>query len=746
MVEKGDNMKRYLYTIIAAAIMLLVGVSCSDKEGEGSGQDASETIVNVDVIMPESMRSQYKSVIDMAQQNISSAQQSLDKKVILNLRYHDEDKEDIDQLAKQLLESSNGDTCNAVIGPFRDNNAKTMLGHVAKKDLPVILPTCTNTELQRIYSRSKNIWFLTESTTTQCEIMLHCIHQLYGTSAETALVHSNDTIGKTYQDYFGRFATELKLDVAPKGICVYQEGNNTDYRNLLQYIRTENHFTTVCMALSKVSDLKTALDSLNKIKNVEIPFINIAEGNRSIMNELDKPAYAITPLYSPTSGFAISYNNITGEYPLFGEAQIYDALSIVALGAAKRLGAKDKQTLYIRGEKVDAPKGEEIPAFNDWMRATVADDSGDESNWTATGLNIAFRSLGEGSGCNVTGATGTLDFDTTTGTKILNTYYGWIYFSGEAAPTLIAYLSTSGQGEGSYISTKSTWEWELFVNQQFDQSSVDYMPIQTPCLDHWALLITPSTKWENYRHQADVFAIYQLLRSHGYPTDHIITISEDNLATSSKNAGYDGQIFIEKDGKDVRSGCKVDYHFSDLTRDDIKDIMLGKRSTHLPKVFETTKNSNIFVFWSGHGSASDGALWGDADARYCFGSDRMREIVTEMKKDSLYRRMMMVVETCYSGLWGKALEGVNDLVVLTSANEIESSHADGYDEDRRIFYRNAVTKTFYDELIKSGSGGVSLLEFYNKLAKTTTDSHVRLYNESHYGSVYSNYMDEFFPE
>lgn len=738
-------MKRNLYTIIFAVIMLMVGVSCSDKDGDGTTLDSSETVVNVDIIMPENMQSQYKNIIDWALQNMTLAQQGLDKKIRLSLRYHDEDKENLDILGKQL--TSNDNTSHAVIGPFNDYNAKILLGYLANKNIPVMLPTYTNPELQRIYSRSKNIWFLSESTTTQCEIMLHCIKQLDGEASSSALVYSNDTIGKSYLSYFGRFATELKVGVLPKGICAYQEGGNADFSNLLQHIQ-EYSYARVCLALSKANDTKTVIDSLYKAnKYIHIPFLNITEGNRTVLKEMAHPTFVITPLYSPKSGFAISYYTKFKAYPLFGEAQIYDALSIIALGAAKRLGAKDQTNLYVRNEKVTPPAGEDIPALNDWMRATVANDSGDETNWNATGLTIGFRNFSKGEVCNVTGATGTLDFDVYSGTNILNTYYGWLYFDGKSSsPALIEYLTTSTQEGGSAISTTSTWQWDLLEKQVFDPNGVDYIAQLTPCTDYWALLITPSTKWSNYRHQADVFAIYQLLRSRGYSDDHIITINEDNLATCSKNAGYEGKIYIEKNGKDVRSGCKVDYHFSDLTRDDIKDIMLGNSSTRLPKVFNTTHSSNIFVFWSGHGGAIDGPLWGDDDAKYSFGTERIKQIVSQMNEERKYRRMMMVVETCYSGLWGKALEGIDNLVVLTSANDIESSHADGYDDNRYIFYRNAFTKTFYDELSVTSANELTLLDFYKKLAKSTKDSHAGLYNESHYGSVYTNYLYDFFPQ
>ena len=112
----------------------------------------------------------------------------------------------------------------------------------------------------------------------------------------------------------------------------------------------------------------------------------------------------------------------------------------------------------------------------------------------------------------------------------------------------------------------------------------------------------PSTTWANYRHQADAFAMYQLLRQSGYDDDHIILIIEDNLASNPQNV-YPGQIFIERTSAagagdalandDVRKGAVVDYHFSDLRREDIADILMGKASSRLPHVIRPDSASNV---------------------------------------------------------------------------------------------------------------------------------------------------------
>ena len=181
------------------------------------------------------------------------------------------------------------------------------------------------------------------------------------------------------------------------------------------------------------------------------------------------------------------------------------------------------------------------------------------------------------------------------------------------------------------------------------------MSVDLPAVtDHWAVVISPSTSWANYRHQADAFAMYQTLRRHGYDDDHIVLIVEDNLANDERNV-FPGKIFVERSDNpnetdplvndDVRKDAVVDYHFTDLQRDDLADIMLGRQSDRLPQVIHPTRTSDVLFFWSGHGGHGEGPLWGNEDARG-FGIDRFKGIVSGMAGN--YRRMMFSIETCFS--------------------------------------------------------------------------------------------------
>lgn len=104
--------------------------------------------------------------------------------------------------------------------------------------------------------------------------------------------------------------------------------------------------------------------------------------------------------------------------------------------------------------------------------------------------------------------------------------------------------------------------------------------------------------------------------------------------------------------------------------------------------------------------------------------------------------MMLAIETCYSGHWGLALEGLPDVVVLTAATPYESSKADVFDHTLGVYLSNAFSRTIRRQINESND--ICIYDLYRELVRTTPGSHVSLYNQKEYGSVYTESMNEFF--
>ena len=760
-------MKYYKYLF---ATIIAVGLwACSDKDDDEKSPVinvvAIDTItVNVDVVLPASIQEQWKNTFDWALENIAKAQMVDKTQVHLKLRYHDEDKENLDDLAYKLTHPDEGeDTCHAIIGPYHSEHATTFLSYAAQNRLPVLMPTCASDELQRMNSRNTYAWFLTESDITQCEIMFSAIKTMKG--SDVVLLYSDDSYGKSFYNWFNFLATENGLNILGSGAKAYQ--SDDDLYDFFEETATEadGRNVVVCLALSNPKDIvdvsvkmeEFCSDPPEDLEPVFTLFCSDTALSEDVVYSNQMMFFiGISPVASMNSGFNQIYRQRYGRLPYNGEAQVYDALSLIALGAAHQ--ATSPENCLVNGKQVVYSSKPYGPVLTDYMRSVVTDLTGESGQWNDAGLATAFHAILNGSTASLYGATGNLVFDEDSNTKILYTnYMVWTVderYTGENIDEKvmpICYLSTGGSSTSA--STTSIWEREKQFNASFDQSiNVDHhLPTVT---DHWAVVISPSTTWGNYRHQADAFAMYQTLRQHGYDDDHIVLIVEDNLANDSRNSKFNGQIFVERSddpnihddlvNMDVRQGAVVDYHFSEITPEDVGDIMLGKQSERLPKVIHPTSTSDVFFFWSGHGGSREGPLWGNEDAHSYFGKERIKNIVTQMDEADMYRRLMFSIETCFSGQWGEALTGIPDVIVLTAANPRETSKADVHNSDIGVFLSNAFARTFRKYINQNNR--ISLRDLYMELAKTTNGSHVSIYNERNYGSVYTNNMLDFFPK
>ena len=112
-----------------------------------------------------------------------------------------------------------------------------------------------------------------------------------------------------------------------------------------------------------------------------------------------------------------------------------------------------------------------------------------------------------------------------------------------------------------------------------------------------------------------------------------------------------------------------------------------------------------------------------------------------MNAEGKYRRMMLAIETCYSGKWGEAIEGIPDVIAITAASPYETSKADVHDRDLGVYLSNAFARTFRQVIIRNPS--VNIYDLYRELARTTTGSHVSVYNQRNYGSVYEETVREY---
>ena len=99
--------------------------------------------------------------------------------------------------------------------------------------------------------------------------------------------------------------------------------------------------------------------------------------------------------------------------------------------------------------------------------------------------------------------------------------------------------------------------------------------------DNWAVLVAGSNTWSNYRHQADVFHAYQILKKNGFSQDRIITFAYDDIADNIKNP-FKGKVFnkpsYKQAGVDVYDGVVIDYKGTHVSPTVFLDVLEGNKT------------------------------------------------------------------------------------------------------------------------------------------------------------------------
>lgn len=690
--------------------LIIVGVfitSCSDDDDGSSRLQTEWTTYKLAVILPygEGMQERWQRLSDWAASTIVSAQTGMEHGVKLELEWYDEEKVDIADCVSAL---ANCEDVAAVIGPFYSAHtniaAKLLYG---KKPL---LTTSSSADLVRKYSKNSTLWALTETDITQCEVLLSKA-LMYG-ARKVGMIASPDIYGQTFIDWFAFQACELGLEVG--SVVEYDPSTlSADMNRLL----ADDCDIALCIPTSPEDAVQMAQIYRNhKGSTPRLLFSDVARSTKLLEagSRNTEGLEGISIDANPESGFNVAYEVRFGEAPTTGEAQIMDALLLTAIAAYHK---------ELHGAE----------SLNQALREVVAGrDANVPPVWTSTALNLALTYIDMGLMPDITGASGSLDFDATVYTNVLYTTYAWweVY---EGKFITLDYNTSDGSKRTE--ANLAGWNWKNSQMQDIaDGGSFGY-PARK---GNYALIVAGSNGWGNYRHQADALDIYQKLKASGYDDDHIVLVLADDIARNAKNP-EPGIVRVRPDGENVYKGAQIDYRLADISPQDILSILCGERNERLPEVISATEQDNILVFWSGHGSPGQ-LVWGDYNGFYY---RDMKELLQRLNAGGTrrYRKMLWLVEACYAGSVAVEEADYPGVLYMTASNAYETSKADIYNAGLGCYMSNRFTATLEDELTNDVT--VSLRDLYYKLFRNTVGSHVTIYNEKNFDNLYKCTMEEF---
>ena len=683
----------------------------------------------------------------------------------LKLEWYDEYGNDLKALGERL---ANRDDLMAVIGPFDSDNVDILAPYCQQTLKPLILPTASSETVIRRFAISNTgdsqqpfLWSLTETDVTLSELLMsiyaHYLSMNNGgvgaRGSNSALFAPADTYGQTFIEWVPFHADELGI-----GFCLYEQYANDeslyqDYRQYLndlpgsgleiaQFVVAQNVEQIYQLSRLRVEWMETDpddptydeyLDLLTFWAPVYYACANITEeaiaalGPRGI--PLTNGYQGFSPYADPMTGFELSYETRYGTKPTFAECKFYDALLLAAFAAS-----------YM----------EHRPNVDDLNNAIIdictTDNLLSGHAWSETGMELYLSTLEQGQLFGFKGASGPVQFDSQCYSAALNTtYVHWIFNDGHLYH--LDYYSTEGNAQTS----KAMALWNYLVkdaeNKFKSLYSKEISAINYPALtDQYAVLVQGSNGWENYRHEADVLNIYQMLKRNGYDDDHIILVSSDDVANASENTDR-GAVRTDPDGANLREGAVIDYKNADLTPADIVNILKGEKTDRTPVVLPRDAGQNVLLFWSGHGRSKatngiDEMAWRDLPTGQGMTASLLSETLQQMADQKQFRQMLVCLEPCYSANMGKALEGIPGVLAICSAGPYEQSFADSWSKDLGIWMCDRFSRNLVGHVSENPDG--TYRDLYLYCAQHTLGSHVGIYNYTNFGNLYTTSPKDFF--
>ncbi|EDO14948.1 hypothetical protein Kpol_365p2 [Vanderwaltozyma polyspora DSM 70294] len=240
--------------------------------------------------------------------------------------------------------------------------------------------------------------------------------------------------------------------------------------------------------------------------------------------------------------------------------------------------------------------------------------------------------------------------------------------------------------------------------------------------NNWAVLVSTSRFWFNYRHLANVLSMYRTVKRLGIPDSQIILMLSDDVACNSRNL-FPGSVYNNQDriidlyGESV----EVDYRGYDVTVENFIRLLTDRWSEDQPKSKRllTDENSNIFIYMTGHGG-NDFLKFQDAEE---IASEDIADAFEQMHEKKRYNEIFFMIDTCQANTMFSKFYSPNILAVGSSELD-ESSYSHHSDVDIGVAVIDRFT--YYS------------LDFLENIEKNSTLTLQDLFDSYTFEKVHSN--------
>lgn len=233
--------------------------------------------------------------------------------------------------------------------------------------------------------------------------------------------------------------------------------------------------------------------------------------------------------------------------------------------------------------------------------------------------------------------------------------------------------------------------------------------------NNWAVLVSTSRFWFNYRHMANVLSFYRTVKRLGIPDSQIILMLSDDVACNARNA-FPGTVFNNMDqALDLYgNSIEVDYRGYDVTVENFVRLLTDRWGPEQPrsKRLLTDENSNIFIYLTGHGG-NEFLKFQDAEE---IGAHDIADAFAQMHEKKRYNEIFFMIDTCQANTMYEHIYSPNILCIGSSKLD-ESSYSHHSDMDIGVAVIDRFTYFALD-----------FLEMINRDSKETMDKLFEILN------------------
>ncbi|GEM_PF-6842889 len=712
-------MRRYVYilAIVALALTSLL-CSCSD-DGNGTGVSAPETetnepvdtiACNIVVIMPmnnDYSKAEYERLINEVQTTMNSVAHNYDQAIKINVKeWLDEETADIETY---MMEHYSDKDIDAFVGPCHAANVDVaaevlQMGFGTK---PLISPKCSSEEVMRKYADEKGfLWSMVETDVTQTNMLLQVASNYKAKTV--SLLAKNDLYGQTFINWFGYFAHEKGLEV--KKVLVYDDME--DLQGELDRLAEDEAEDLIVFALDALEEKRYVLQNLQEWEDGRKMLFTDSFYENEYYDELSNLQNGIEGVSfcaSPSTLYAEKYYATNLEratwQPFFMDAAMMASLAKLMAVNMKTDNLNDMIRLFTNAElkdDLDNMTSSDIIKVSLHLAIAYSQNQGDKDY-----DNII----------QIHGFSNMWSYDPKVYTTPTSSTYCHYNITGPEI-TPICYYTSDDRGEVS-------WSWVSILDYEED-STEEVLSLPN---DHWAVVVGCGTGWDSYRFQSDALAFYHLLKDLGYDDDHIVLIEEGDIAQNSKNPtpGVIVNSTIE-DAENLWEDVQIDYHISDLTAQDLTDILLGNQSERVPEVIHSGKDDNITLFWVGHGDQREGLMLRD---KVYWDQDVFKNIIDKVNAKGNYQALISIMDACFAGDICKNLDGKEDhMLFITSCMEGEYSHP--AESKGSTWLSNAFSQKLLPYLYGGEHRDDGMSKVLVEIRKSVTGQHATVYNASRF--------------